>query len=174
MKAHGESERDEFPVAVFYPDGTHSYITRWVSPREALTVAMVLARDRDKIFDRIIVTDGGDDTVFCWEHGKGIALAGTGGAGEVTLEVWWQPTVRMRWLADDGRNFGDNVAFRDWFLTRSRREQHRICLNSGLDVRQCYRMWRFLGRTDKPPRSITIELSREDFEKMFPPQSGST
>ena len=45
MKAHGESERDEFPVAVFYPDGTHSYITRWVSPREALTVAMVLARD---------------------------------------------------------------------------------------------------------------------------------
>ena len=33
---------------------------------------MVLARDRDKIFDRIIVTDGGDDTVFRWEHGKGI------------------------------------------------------------------------------------------------------
>jgi hypothetical protein len=58
-----ESERDEFSVAVF---------KRWVSPREALTTAMILAKRAGSTFDRAIITDGGDDTVFCWEHGKGI------------------------------------------------------------------------------------------------------
>jgi hypothetical protein len=66
------TERDEFSVAVFYPDGTHSYISRWVSSREAVTTAMILAKRARRTFDRIIVTDGGDGTVFCWEHGKGI------------------------------------------------------------------------------------------------------
>ena len=66
------TERDEFSVAVFYPDGTHSYISRWVSSREAVTTAMILAKRAGSTFDRVIITDGGDDTVFCCEHGKGI------------------------------------------------------------------------------------------------------
>jgi len=38
-----ESELDEFSVAVFHHDGTRSYMKRWVSRREALTIAMILA-----------------------------------------------------------------------------------------------------------------------------------
>ena len=67
-----ESDRDEFSVAVFYGDHVHSYITRWVSPREAVVTAELLAKTNGNMFDRIIITDGGDGTVFCWEHGKGI------------------------------------------------------------------------------------------------------
>jgi hypothetical protein len=67
-----ESGRDEFSVAVFHCDGTHSYLKRWVSRQEALTIAMILANRAGSTFDRVIITDGGDDTVFCWEHGKGI------------------------------------------------------------------------------------------------------
>ena len=39
---------------------------------EALTTAMILAKRAGSTFDRVIITDGGDDTVFCCEHGKGI------------------------------------------------------------------------------------------------------
>ena len=45
---------------------------RWVSPREAVVTAEFLAKTNGKTFDRIIITDGGDDTVFYWERGKGI------------------------------------------------------------------------------------------------------
>ena len=65
-----ESDRDEFSMAVFYGDHVHSYITRWVSPREAVVTAEFLAKTNGKTFDRIIITDGGDD--FYWERGKGI------------------------------------------------------------------------------------------------------
>jgi hypothetical protein len=38
-----ESERDE-SVAVFHRDGTRSYMKRWVSSREAITTAMIVAK----------------------------------------------------------------------------------------------------------------------------------
>jgi len=43
-----------------------------VSRQEALTIAMILANRAGSTFDRVIITDGGNDTVFWWEHGKGI------------------------------------------------------------------------------------------------------
>jgi hypothetical protein len=67
-----ESDRDEFSVTVFYGDHVHSYITRWVSPPKAVVTAEFLAKTNGNTFDRIIITDGGDDTVFYWERGKGI------------------------------------------------------------------------------------------------------
>src|SRR5215831_2934558 len=72
MMKLNESELDEFSVSVFHHDGTRSYMKRWVSRREALTIAMILTNRAGSTFDRVIITDGGDDTVFRWEHGKGI------------------------------------------------------------------------------------------------------
>ena len=53
-----ESDRDEFSVAVFYGDHVHSYIMRWVSPREAVVTAEFLAKTNGNMFDKIIITDG--------------------------------------------------------------------------------------------------------------------
>jgi hypothetical protein len=45
-------------------------------------------------------------------------------------------------------------------------EQHGI-----LDVEQCRRLWRILGRDDEPPTSMEVVFSRQDVLRAFPPRT---
>ena len=64
----------EFSVAVFYDDGTHAYIERWLSPRMAVKQARIVIANVAPDIAKVIITDGGDDTVFLWERGKGVVF----------------------------------------------------------------------------------------------------
>lgn len=70
-----QEERDEFSVAVFFKDGSYAYQLRFVGGAEAVhcfkrqteTVAA-----KTGMVQKIIVTDGGDNTNAEWQFGKGI------------------------------------------------------------------------------------------------------
>lgn len=65
---------DEFSVAVFNADGKYAYAARWLSMENAVKVAKLLT-DHVGMFpalSRVIITDGGDSTVFEWKRGVGI------------------------------------------------------------------------------------------------------
>ena len=69
------SERDEFSVYQFFPDDLNERVASFVGAREAVDLAMQLSRSiggRIGTTRRIIITDGGDDTVFEWKHGEGV------------------------------------------------------------------------------------------------------
>jgi hypothetical protein len=87
----------------------------------------------------------------------------------MVVKVEFVPTLRMRWVEPNGRDFGDNLAFRDWYLSRSHREQLRIMKrpNGTLTARECFRLWRYLGRTDPVPKALTIYLNKPDLLKML-------
>jgi hypothetical protein len=65
----------EFSVCQFFKDDYSEYVRRWVSSEEAIeatkhyitNVAATLG-----VTKRVIITDGGDFTVFEWQYGKGI------------------------------------------------------------------------------------------------------
>lgn len=66
-----------FSVAMYYPNGVYEYIARYVSAQEALIKARsYITRPAALIgvIRRVIVTDGGDCTVFEWQYGKGITF----------------------------------------------------------------------------------------------------
>ena len=75
-----DDDRDEFSVVEFYEGGTHSYVWRGITAKEALKLAAICAREAlargarevDRRIQRIVITDGGDHTVFEWTRGKGI------------------------------------------------------------------------------------------------------
>jgi hypothetical protein len=63
----------EFSVVSFHDDGHHRYIARFVGGQEAVNVAKLATEIADLSgANRIIITDGGDHTVFQWEQGKGV------------------------------------------------------------------------------------------------------
>jgi hypothetical protein len=65
----------EFSVAEFYDDGTHAYVERWIDGESAAKLAKRCTQKpavRLGIIIKVIITDGGDDTVFQWERGKGV------------------------------------------------------------------------------------------------------
>jgi hypothetical protein len=67
----------EFSVVEFYDDGVHSYVERDLPAKQAVELArycVVGASDENSIVKRIIITDGGDYTVFQWERGTGITF----------------------------------------------------------------------------------------------------
>ena len=80
------------------------------------------------------------------------------------LTYQWQPEIRVMlvdakrneyefptvgiWLAEQG----DSIFESDGVLSRS----------------QCRALWRWLGRTDKPPTKLWIALNREDVMRAFP------
>jgi hypothetical protein len=69
------SERSEFSVVEFFAEGTHHYVERRLRSREALMLArhcICKYETKSGHINRIIITDGGDFTVFEWEKGKGI------------------------------------------------------------------------------------------------------
>jgi len=66
--------RDEFSVYVFTLD-QHFPVARFVSVERAMHTArraVGAAHLAGDDTDRIIVTDGGDHTVFEWQRGKGV------------------------------------------------------------------------------------------------------
>jgi hypothetical protein len=64
----------EFSVVEFYDDGTHAYVERWLDAEHAVKLASKLAQQQRDSVDRIIITDGGDFTVFEWTKGKGVTF----------------------------------------------------------------------------------------------------
>lgn len=61
----------EFNVWVFLPDETHFAVEEWVDAERAVTVAKRATAVPGNAA-RIIITDGGDHTVFEWRRGKGV------------------------------------------------------------------------------------------------------
>jgi hypothetical protein len=67
-----DDTRPEFSVVVFFGDGTHAYFPHatFVPAAQALDVfhwaILHASKHKHPPVDRIIMTDGGDDTVFEW------------------------------------------------------------------------------------------------------------
>jgi len=73
----GEEGECEFSVCQFFIDGTYEYVRRWVTAKEAVTVAHHYTNNvavKMGVVDRVIITDGGDFTVFEWKRGKGVTF----------------------------------------------------------------------------------------------------
>lgn len=69
------TERAEFSVWQFFEGGRYQPVVRWVEGKAAVSEAMRLARSvggRVGTTRRIIITDGGDFTVFEWKFGEGV------------------------------------------------------------------------------------------------------
>jgi hypothetical protein len=61
----------EFSVWVFYPDDTHSPVERFTDAETAVRMAHTVTRVVGTAV-RVIITDGGDCTVFEWRKGEGV------------------------------------------------------------------------------------------------------
>jgi hypothetical protein len=67
----------EFSVAQFFKDDSYQYVRRWITAAEAVCVARDCTRSVDAkcgFISRVIITDGGDHTVFEWKYGEGITF----------------------------------------------------------------------------------------------------
>jgi len=67
-------EREQFSVAIFFPDGRYTYAVRWIAAGDAVRIFRTLCESvlaREGVYARIIVTDGGDFTSMEWVNGKG-------------------------------------------------------------------------------------------------------
>jgi hypothetical protein len=67
----------EFSVFTFFPDGSYEAQLRWVDAQTAVEYAHVQTLTvgaRIGTTVRIIITDGGDFTVFEWRHGEGVTF----------------------------------------------------------------------------------------------------
>ena len=64
-------EREEFSVWVFLPEGYHVSLDRWVGIERAMLLAKRATVARGPA-ERVIVTDGGDHTVFEWKRDEGV------------------------------------------------------------------------------------------------------
>jgi hypothetical protein len=67
----------EFSVCQFFWDDTYEYVNRFVGPEEAVNAAHSLCHSvgaRIGTTRRVIITDGGDLTVFEWKHGEGVVF----------------------------------------------------------------------------------------------------
>jgi hypothetical protein len=61
----------EFSVYVFFPEGHYFPVDRWIDAEMAMRVAR-RACDAPGPATRVIVTDGGDHTVFEWRRDEGV------------------------------------------------------------------------------------------------------
>jgi hypothetical protein len=71
------TERDEFSVYLFFPDESSFCERQFIGAREAVELAAECSRRPAAIagsIRRIIITDGGDDTVFEWLYGQGVTF----------------------------------------------------------------------------------------------------
>ena len=70
-----DTDRAEFSVCQFFPDGTYEYVCRWVSAKQAFDVFQCYTRTAGAQIGttvRVIITDGGDCTNAEWKFGKGL------------------------------------------------------------------------------------------------------
>lgn len=66
---------NEFSVCQFFEDDSYEYVRRNVSAEEAVTAARHYTDNvsvKMGLTKRVIITDGGDYTVFEWVAGKGV------------------------------------------------------------------------------------------------------
>ena len=73
----------EFSVYQFFPDGTSYEELYCVDAESAVTKAHAITRSPGAMLGitrRIIITDGGDSTVFEWQYGKGVTFPNMKGA----------------------------------------------------------------------------------------------
>jgi hypothetical protein len=67
----------QFSVCRFFATGAYEYACRYVGAAEAYETAWRLAISPcapEGITTRVIITDGGDCTVWDWEDGKGVVF----------------------------------------------------------------------------------------------------
>ena len=72
MSDEVERDEDEFSVWAFMPEGWHVPVARFVNARRAVELARRACDVIGGVASRIIITDGGDHTVFEWRRGEGI------------------------------------------------------------------------------------------------------
>lgn len=79
---------EEFSVAEWYPDGTYTYVARWIDAESAMQTAKRVIERANEQFPivRVIVTDGGDSTVFDWREGLGIVWPARGPDGKFVAD----------------------------------------------------------------------------------------
>ena len=66
---------DEYSVCQFFVNGTYEYVRRFVSEEEAVKAFAHYTNNvatAAGVVERVIITDGGDFTVFEWRHGAGV------------------------------------------------------------------------------------------------------
>jgi len=69
--------RAQFSVWLFFPDDIHEPELQWVDAKTAVERARSCAlrpAAQAGIIRRIIITDGGDHTVFEWKFGEGVTF----------------------------------------------------------------------------------------------------
>src|SRR5215471_2906064 len=66
LRLRGVGQDGEYSAVQFYPDESYNYVARWLEARPALELAKHLIADARDDVARIILTDGGDHTVFEW------------------------------------------------------------------------------------------------------------
>ena len=69
------SGASEFSTYQFFPDGYHEVLCRFVRAEQAMEAARMVIQSiggRIGTTQRVIITDGGDCTVFEWKHGEGV------------------------------------------------------------------------------------------------------
>lgn len=67
----------EFSVVQFFKDGSYERVREFVSAREATDAAKHYCTSvaaRMGVTQRVIITDGGDDTCFEWRYGEGVVF----------------------------------------------------------------------------------------------------
>jgi len=98
----------EFSVAQFFDDETYEYVRRFVTAGEAMVAARDYSRSvaaRSGLIAKIIITDGGDYTVFQWERGKGITYPPEAKGADIVFNAnkaqvdAWTAQLRERTLA---------------------------------------------------------------------------
>lgn len=68
---------NEFSVVQFFEDGSYEYVRRYVGAEEAVKTAQRYTDNvavKLGITKRVIITDGGDCTVFEWKLGEGVTF----------------------------------------------------------------------------------------------------
>lgn len=69
----------EFSVCQFFINGTYEYVRRYVSAEEAVRAFKHYTDNvatKVGIIERVIITDGGDNTNIEWRAGKGFTYDG--------------------------------------------------------------------------------------------------
>jgi hypothetical protein len=77
-----DDTRPQYSVVQFFPDGSYEYVARWIMPEAAVRLAKRITETigaKLGTTTRVIITDGGDSTVFEWQHGRGVTFPPTRG-----------------------------------------------------------------------------------------------
>jgi hypothetical protein len=66
---------NEFSVCQFFTDGSYEYVRRFVTVDEAFKAVKHYTNNvaiKMGLIEKVIITDGGDSTVFEWTHKDGV------------------------------------------------------------------------------------------------------